>query len=331
MQLSDKQQQILALLVDGQFHSGSELAVKLNISRSAVWKHSLGLAALGIAYSAVRGKGYRLDKPLELLDAKQINSALNAQSHTLIERLEIAQHIASTNSYLVDLGEQNQTGIVCFAEQQSAGKGRRGRHWVSPFGSNIYLSILWRYELNGPAALSGLSLAVGVAVIRVLKNMGIDAVGLKWPNDLISQGKKLGGILIEVSGESAGPCTAVVGLGLNVHLPASQAAAQISQAWTDLTQLLGQNTVSRNQLAAALLNELLPVIAHFENTGLSAYLSEWRRYDCLKGQAALLFVGSQTFAGTVLGVDDNGLLLFEKTDGTEQAFASGEVSFSSAT
>ena len=328
MALSDKQHQLLALLADGQFHSGSALAMSLNISRSAVWKQVLGLTELGITSVAVRGKGYKLDRPLQLLDAQHINNLLTAQNQALIQTLQVVPHIASTNSYLLELGRQNRTGVVCFAEQQSAGKGRRGRHWVSPFGSNIYLSILWRYELHGPDVLSGLSLAVGVAVVRALTSLGITGVGLKWPNDLIHQGKKLGGILIEVSGESAGPCYAVVGLGLNVHLAASQASG-IDQAWTDISQILGAaNSLSRNRLAASLLNELLPVISQFEHTGLAAYLAEWRRYDCLNGQTTNLFVGNQHYSGTVLGIDNNGLLLFAKADGNPQAFASGEVSFS---
>ena len=112
--------------------------------------------------------------------------------------------------------------MVCFAEHQSAGKGRRGRQWVSPFGSNIYMSILWRFQQDGIACTAGLSLAVGVAVIRALKTYGFNEVGLKWPNDIYCQGKKLGGILIEVSGEADGPCAVIIGLGLNLFLPEIQ-------------------------------------------------------------------------------------------------------------
>ncbi|GAB6140429.1 bifunctional biotin--[acetyl-CoA-carboxylase] ligase/biotin operon repressor BirA [Methylosoma difficile] len=327
MSISEKPHPLLSLLADGNFHSGSELAEQLGISRSAVWKQMALLEELGLPYAAVRGKGYKLDRLLEFLDAELIRPALKPDNQDLLQNLTIFQHIHSTNSYLADIGQQSPaSGWACFAEQQTAGKGRRGRQWVSPFGSNIYLSVLWRYELIGPAGLSGLSLAVGVAVIRALKQCGVDGVGLKWPNDLICQGKKLGGILIEVSGESAGPCTAVIGLGLNVFLAPAEAAV-IGQAWTDLAQLSAH--VSRNQLAACLLDELLPVIAHFENTGLDAYLAEWRSYDCLKGQSAQLFIGNQQWAGEVLGIDDNGLLLFKKSDGSQQAYASGEVSFSS--
>jgi BirA family biotin operon repressor/biotin-[acetyl-CoA-carboxylase] ligase len=325
--ISDKQKKILSLLADGEFHSGTELADTLGISRSAIWKHLNGLAELGLQHSAVSGKGYRLDKALELLDAAKIKEAVSAQAGALISSFEIFDQIDSTNRYLVERSQHNGlSGSVCFAEYQTAGKGRRGRQWVSPYGSNIYLSILWRFQ-QGPAAISGLSLAIGVAVIRALKQHQIGDVGLKWPNDIYSQGKKLGGILVEVSGETGGPCSAVIGLGLNLFLPESQAEG-ITQAWTDLSKITGQSRLFRNRLAGTLLNHLLPVIAEFENTGIQAYLDEWRCYDCLSGKSATLFIGQQQFDGIVRGIDDSGMLLIERPDGAVQTFASGEVSFS---
>ncbi|MEQ1485463.1 bifunctional biotin--[acetyl-CoA-carboxylase] ligase/biotin operon repressor BirA [Methyloglobulus sp.] len=327
MQISDKQKAILALLADGQFHSGTELADALNISRSAIWKQLNGLSELGIQHSAVSGKGYRLERPLELLDKSKILANLDAQARSSINSIEIFDQIPSTNSYLVERALDNTpSGAVCFAEQQTAGKGRRGRHWVSPFGSNIYMSILWRFQAS-PLAISGLSLAIGVAVIRALKCQYTNIFHLKWPNDIYYQGKKLGGILVEVSGESDGPCAAVIGLGLNIYLPESE-AAEITQQWTDLTQITGQQQFNRNTLASTLLNELLRVITEFENVGITAYLDEWREYDCLKDKPATLFIGQHSYDGIVKGIDDNGLLLLTRPDGGTQAFGSGEVSFS---
>jgi BirA family biotin operon repressor/biotin-[acetyl-CoA-carboxylase] ligase len=327
--ISDKQKRILTLLADGEFHSGTELADTLGISRSAIWKQLNGLAELGLQHSAVSGKGYRLDNPLELLDASKIHEVVNDQVDALISSFEIHDQIDSTNRYLVERSQHNGlSGSVCFAEYQTAGKGRRGRQWVSPYGSNIYLSILWRFQ-QGPAAISGLSLAIGVAVIRALKQHQISDIGLKWPNDIYSQGKKLGGILVEVSGETDGPCSAVIGLGLNLFLPETQAEG-ITQAWTDLIKITGQSQLSRNRLAGILLNHLLPVIAEYENTGIQAYLDEWRSYDCLSGKSATLFIGQQQFEGIVQGIDDSGMLLIKRPDGNVQTFASGEVSFSSS-
>jgi BirA family transcriptional regulator, biotin operon repressor / biotin---[acetyl-CoA-carboxylase] ligase len=324
---SDKQKAIITLLGDGQFHSGTALAEALKISRSAVWKHLGGLVDLGLQYSAVSGKGYRLERPLELLDPNKMIMAIDERERALISSLEVFDQIPSTNTYLSKRALENAPlGSVCLAEQQTAGKGRRGRHWVSPFGSNIYLSVLWRFQAS-PMAISGLSLAVGVAVIRALKSHYNAVFQLKWPNDIYCQGKKLGGILVEVSGESEGPCAAVIGLGLNIYLPET-AATDITQEWTDLTKITGQQQHNRNALAGTLLNQLLPAIATFEDIGIAAYIDEWRRYDCLKDKTATLFVGQHRYEGIVKGIDDNGLLLLTRPDGSTQAFASGEVSFS---
>ena len=330
MLLSDKQKKILNLLADGEFHSGTELAEALGVSRSAICKQLRGLSDLGLQHAAVSGKGYRLDKPLELLAHSKINAILSEQNKSLISTLEIHDILNSTNSYLVERSHNNaSSGFVCFAEHQTAGKGRRGRQWVSPYGSNIYLSILWRFQQGGIAGTAGLSLAIGVAVIRALKQHNINDVGLKWPNDIYSQGKKLGGILIEVSGEADGPCAAVIGLGLNLFLPETQAQS-ITQAWTDLTKIIDEKPLLRNKLAGTVLDHIISITNEFEVAGIKVYLDEWRSYDCLKGRTATLFIGQQQVEGIVEGIDDNGLLLIKRDDGSVQAFASGEVSFNAS-
>lgn len=327
MVISEKQKKILTLLADGEFHSGTELAESLGISRSAVWKQLSFLEELGLRHSAVSGKGYRLEKSLDLLARDTINGSINDKTKALITALEIHDQVNSTNSYLAELPNRDAlSGVICFAEHQTAGKGRRGRHWVSPYGNNIYLSILWRFQ-QGPAAISALSLAIGVAVIRALKQQCVTDIGLKWPNDIYSRGKKLGGILIEVSGESDGPCTAIIGLGINLWLPEEEAET-ITQAWTDLTKTTGRNQLNRNDLAGKLLNHLIAVLEGYEHTGIKAYVDEWREYDCLLDKPATLYLGTQCFEGVVKGIDDNGLLLMVRPDGNVQAFASGEVSFS---
>lgn len=328
MLISEKQKSILQLLADGQFHSGTELAEALNISRSAIWKHLNGLAAdLGLQHSAVSGKGYRLERPLELLDENEILKSVDAKIKPLISGIEIFDQIPSTNTYLMERNHNHApSGLACFAEQQTAGKGRRGRRWVSPFGSNIYLSLLWRFQAS-PLAISGLSLVIGVAVIRALQSQYGDIFQLKWPNDIYCRDKKLGGILVEVSGESEGPCAAVIGLGLNVYLPEAE-AAEITQQWTDLCQVTGQYRHNRNALAGELLNQLFLIISEFEILGIASYLDEWRQYDCLKDKPATLHIGQHSYQGIVKGIDDQGLLLLTKPDGNTQAYASGEVSFS---
>ena len=329
MLISPSQKLILNILADGQFHSGTALAKNIGISRSAVCKQLNNLTERGVKFSAISGKGYRLERVLQFLSVEGIENYLNPTGASLISKLEIHDCITSTNSYLVNKSYEtinSNSGFVCFAECQTAGKGRRGREWISPFGCNIYLSILWQFQ-NGPASISGLSLAVGIAVIRALNECGIDNVGLKWPNDIYWQGKKLAGILIEVSGETSGPCNAVIGLGLNLYLPKDQAKS-ITQDWVDLSSIVADNPVKiRNKLAAVLLNHLMPTIANFEQDTLACYLAEWRLYDCMKGHEVNIYMGQQVFTGVVDGIDNNGMLLLANEQGEIKTFASGDVSF----
>jgi BirA family biotin operon repressor/biotin-[acetyl-CoA-carboxylase] ligase len=327
--LSAYQKQIIAILADAQFHSGTEIAEQIGVSRAAVFKQIKKIPDLGLEINVVSGKGYQLSVALQLLSKPEIEKGLSVDVYNLITKLEVHDVLDSTNRYLVDKAQQSDNNaLVCFAEFQSAGKGRRGREWVSPFGCNIYLSILWRFQ-SGTAAINGLSLAVAVAVIRVLKHCGITDVGLKWPNDIYWQQKKLAGILIEVSGETSGPCNTVIGLGLNFFMPEQQAQS-ITQEWVDLNTILSSNaSILRNQCATMLLNQLMPIIANFEQDTFASYVDEWREYDCMQGKAVKIFQGKQVFDGIVQGIDDSGLLLLENEDGNIKTFASGEVSFRS--
>ena len=327
MAISNTTKKILEILADGQFHSGTELAEQVGISRSAIWKHIRGLSELGLECHALSGKGYRLNHILELLNAQKILENLHPEVEKNISVLEVFDQIDSTNGYLMsEAGRRKNSGAICIAEYQRAGKGRRGREWVSPFGRNIYLSVLWHFS-SSPATISALSLVVGVAVIRVLREINIQEIGLKWPNDIYWQGKKLAGILVEVSGEADGPCTAVIGLGLNMFLP-KNVAQNISQEWVDLQQILQDKQISRNDLTALLINELVTVISTYENLNFDAYFEEWCRYDCLKNKQAMLYIGQQQFSGKVLGIDTQGLLLMQDSNGDTRTFAPGEVSFS---
>ena len=284
------------------------------------------MTLIGLSFAAVTGKGYRLNMPLQWLDAEVIYALIALPFQALVAPIEIYPQIDSTNRYLLEQPTPSaNTAHVCLAESQTAGKGRRGRHWVSPFGSNLYLSLKWQFN-QGYASATGLSLAIGLAVIKALQQHQIDNIGLKWPNDLYSQGKKLGGILIEMTGETDGPCVAVIGLGLNVVMPDHEAET-ITQAWTDLYQVTGRK-LDRNQLAASLISEFLKILTVFEDVGINAYLAEWRQHDCLINQAAKLFITDQPITGIVRGIDDKGFLLLEHPDGKIQAFASGDVSFS---
>ena len=326
MEFTTSKKKLLQLLSDGRCHSGRDLAHTLGISRGAVWKQVQSLCRLGLEIGAVPGKGYRLSRPIELLDKNQIETELAGCTRDLLYRLEIHDEIPSTNGHLVaGISGSTPSGTVCLAERQTAGKGRMGREWVSPLGRNIYLSVLWRFT-GGPAVLTGLSVATGVAVMRALVGAGITETGLKWPNDIVWQRRKVGGILVEVSGENYGPCTAVVGLGLNMYMP-TQVGEAITQPWADIEQMGIPEAPSRNRLVALVLNQLLPLLADYERTGLEPHLLEWMKWDCLSGEKVTLFSGSSAIRGTVRGITNDGMLLIEnETDGIKP-YASGEVTF----
>ena len=323
MTLDALPQSLLHRLADQRFHSGADLATELGVSRTSVWKAVGALGALGLEVLALPGKGYRLASPLELLDAARIHAALSPEAAALLASLDIHAEIDSTNAQLMRRAAQGApSGSVCLAEAQSQGRGRIGRSWVSPFGSNVYLSLLWRYD--EPSRIGGLSLAAGVGVARALEGLGVVGVGLKWPNDLLLEERKLGGILIEVAGEAHGGCAAVIGIGLNRTLP-PQAAQAIDQPWADLALTEG-GPPPRNLLAAALLNELLPLLADYAERGLAPWLPEWRRRHALAGREATLLAGSMQVKGRIEDVSEAGLLVLRCEDGRLREFASGEVS-----
>jgi len=316
---------LIRLLADGDYHSGEALAQGLGISRAAVWK-ALRKATdhFGLALESTPGRGYRLVTPLELLDPAAILAALPAAAGRHLAGLQIHDEIDSTNDRLMAAAaQQAPAGTLCLAERQTAGRGRRGRTWVSPFGRNLYLSLLWRYPV-GPAGLGGVSLAAGVAVADVLERLGVADLGLKWPNDLLWRHRKLAGLLLEVGGEAQGPSHLVVGLGLNLRLEPDQARA-IDQPWADLHEALGGDLPGRNRLAAALIAGLLAMLERFGQVGLAPFLDDWARFDLLCGQRVRLHLGERLIEGDYAGIEPDGTLRLETAAGP-QRFHSGEVS-----
>ncbi len=313
---------LLKILGDGRFHSGEELGAALGVSRAAIWKQLQFMERMGLELQAVRGRGYRLTQALDLLEAEAILEVVSARGRQHINGLEIHFELASTNSYIRERMTGMAPGSVVLAERQTAGRGRRGRDWVSPFGRNLYLSLLWHFP-QGAAELAGLSLAVGVAVRRALQSIGADGVGLKWPNDLLHDGAKLAGVLLDVSGESAGPCQVVTGIGINVDMPV-QAAQDIDQPWTDLHTLTGE-AVSRNQLAGQVIDETLYAMQMFQREGLAPFLDDWQQYDVTAGYQVTLNLADRHVSGEARGVDADGAFLLY-AGGRLQRFASGEIS-----
>lgn len=318
----DSARQILTRLSDGAFHSGQDLAEHLGVTRTAVWKHVALLEELGLSIERVRGKGYRIEGGVDLLDKARITASLPADVAALLGSFEVHHSIDSTNAEILRTGVPSFGASVCLAETQTAGRGRRGRAWVSPFASSLYLSIGWRFT-RGAEVLEGLSLAVGVALCEALHDAGVTGLTLKWPNDVLLDGRKLAGILVELKGDLSGPCDAVIGVGVNVALPAAQSEL-IDQPWADLASL-GQGGFPRSDLAGALLNRLLQLLANYELTGFAKWQERWQSLDAYAGKAVLIDNGVQRVAGQARGVDGHGALLLETTSGM-QAVRGGEVS-----
>ena len=315
--------QLLEQLSDGSFHSGEELAQLLGVSRTAIWKQIQSLRSkYQLDIHAVSGKGYRLVDSLELLDANIITEALSRQQRSMLSQLQLHISVDSTNSHLKKQMLQGiDSGSVCLSEFQSAGRGRRGRGWVSPFGCNLYLSLYWRFE-RSMTEIGGVSIAVGTVIASVLSEQ-TDNVALKWPNDVMVEGKKIAGILVDVQGAADGPVDAVIGIGVNLDFPA-HASQQIDQPWTDLQQQ-GGKTISRNQFAARLLGELLDAMQSFQRHQLASFIPRWRQYDLYLGEEVTLFHPRRKICGIHKGIADDGSLLLE-VGGRICRFQSGEVS-----
>ncbi len=316
--------ELLKLLGDGRFHSGETLARQLGVSRGAIWKVLKKFEQdFGLEIQSVRGRGYRLDTPLEFLDANRIHACMKTTTRCLLGKVELHDSLGSTNRYLYELASNDApAGYVVIAEHQQVGRGRRGRIWVSPFAQNIYLSLLWRFEF-GLARLSGLSLMVAVAVARALHRIAGIEPELKWPNDIHHQGRKLSGNLLEVQGESDGPCAAVIGIGVNVSMPAS-AAEGINQPWTDLSTASGRQ-ISRNLLCAAILDELVVALVAFSESGLKSFMPDWQRWDGIMGKSVRLIFADHAIEGEARGIDEQGALLLRNRHGLRR-YQMGEVS-----
>jgi BirA family biotin operon repressor/biotin-[acetyl-CoA-carboxylase] ligase len=313
---------VLRVLSDGEFHSGEELGGLLGVSRAAVWKQLQALEGYGLQVESVRGRGYRVVGGIDLLDEQKILSQIGRANRQRLQ-LDVMMSIGSTNEYLVAQQSQASDFHVCIAEHQTQGRGRRGRQWVSPFGASLYMSVRRRFE-SGVSALDGLSLAVGVVLAQALQQVGYADVQLKWPNDLLARGAKLGGILIEISGDATGAVDVIVGVGINVRMPAAN-ATDIDQPWTDLQSLEPATATDRNRLAALFIDALLDLLANYERNGFRGYRDAWVRFDACAGKNVTLRFGQTMETGIAAGVDAQGALLLETQAGV-RAFSGGEIS-----
>jgi BirA family transcriptional regulator, biotin operon repressor / biotin---[acetyl-CoA-carboxylase] ligase len=312
----ERNQLLLSVLADGQYHSGEALGVALGISRAAVWKLIQQLQAQQVPLHSRHGLGYCWQGAGDVLSKEAILRRLPDDADL---RIEVHWQIASTNSLLLDAARTASIHRkVVLAEQQTGGRGRRGRTWVSPLAQNLYCSMGWHFE-QGVAQVEGLSLAVGVVIVRSLQALGVEGLSLKWPNDIWLDGRKLAGVLIEVGGDLSGQFHLVLGVGLNSHMPVAEAK---SQGWASL---LEQCTLNRNQLAACLLQALEELLSEYPNRGFSHYQSMWNRLNALANKAIIIDQAGRYEDAICLDAAVNGGLVVQCQSGVKTLLG-GEIS-----
>ncbi len=312
---------LIEQLVTGQFVSGQVLGDRLGITRSAVSRHIKALANMGLDVYRVTGKGYRIAEPIVLLDAKKIQQAMLSKHCPAV--IEVKSTVDSTNDYfLQQLDHALIPGQVCLAEYQQSGRGRRGRQWISPFGSHVYLSMYWYLE-QGMSTAMGLSVVVALAISDAIKALYAIDVELKWPNDIYIKGKKLAGVLIDLEGQALEPCHSVIGVGINVNMPAISADV-IDQPWTDLQSHCSQS-IDRNILTAKLIDCLLLRLKEHQQQGITAMLADWQKADRYLNKQIRIITGSNETLGICRGINDQGALLLE-VNGVIKVIYGGEVS-----
>lgn len=313
---------LVRCLADGAWHDETDLRASSG-TRLALCEALGDAADLGLHIRSDGEGRYRLDSPLELLDAADVVAPLDQRSRALLGHFELLESVDSTSQRLLDAARAGwPSGSVCLAEHQTAGRGRLGRPWVSPYARNLYLSVLWRFR-GKARRLSGLSCAMGVAVAQTLRSEGADEVRLKWPNDLVWGERKLGGVLVDVVAGGSDAVLAVIGVGINVAMP-QEAAAAIDQAWTDLRSVCSR-APSRNRLAGVLMHHLLLSLAEFEEAGLGPFLDRWDALDAVRGRPVTLRWADQLVSGVALGIDGEGALRLARQGRTE-CYRAGEVS-----
>ncbi|MCH9643775.1 MAG: bifunctional biotin--[acetyl-CoA-carboxylase] ligase/biotin operon repressor BirA [Gammaproteobacteria bacterium] len=326
LQQNKTYQKVLLALADGMFHSGELLGKQLGLTRSAIWKAVAQLKRLGINVQSITRKGYRIQGGITLLNQECITQQISAKNQKLLDDIILLEQVNSTNTFLLEhIKHKPHKNIACFAEYQSHARGRRGHSWLSPFGNNIYHSLLWHFNKD-PGQITGLSLAVSIAVIRSLIRYGLNqnTLQLKWPNDICHNHKKLAGVLIEMQAESNGHCSVVIGIGLNTHMDHVQSEILNNQC-TSINNIT-QQAVDRNKIAGYLLDELINLLVEYNQHGLKHFLDEWRQYDSYSGHPIKLLMTSKTIEGTMQGVTDNGEVVIKDTQGQLKQYCNGEVS-----
>nr|WP_308569514.1 bifunctional biotin--[acetyl-CoA-carboxylase] ligase/biotin operon repressor BirA [Providencia rettgeri] len=311
--------QLIDILADAQVHSGEQLGEQLGMTRSAINKHIKTLRSWGLNIETIAGKGYKLPYQINLLSEEAIKKQID-DVNIIVEPV-----IDSTNQYMLERIAELKSGDTCLAEYQSAGRGRRGRQWISPFGCNLYLSMYWRLE-QGPAAAVGLSLVVGIVIAEVLNRISQEKVKVKWPNDLYMNDKKLAGILVELTGKTGDAAHIIIGVGINIGMNNNniESSKSITQEWSSLRDEV--ENIERNELSANIIKSLRESLVIFEHEGLKPFLERWFKLDNFLNRHVKLLIGNDVISGIERGVNDQGALLLQKDNGEIIPYIGGEIS-----
>lgn len=311
--------QLIDILSDAQIHSGEQLGDKLGMSRAAINKHIKTLRSWGLNIETVTSKGYKLPYQINLLHKDRIKQYVNGVN-IIVEPV-----IDSTNQYMLERIPSLTSGDTCLAEYQSAGRGRRGRQWISPFGCNLYLSMYWKLD-QGPAAAVGLSLVVGIVIAETLNKISKEKVKVKWPNDLYMNDKKLAGILVELTGKTGDAAHIIIGIGINIGMNKTniENTTAITQEWASLRDEV--EDIERNELSANIIQALKDSLILFEKEGLKPFLDRWFKLDNFLNRKVKLLIGNDIISGVERGINEQGALLLQKDNGDIIPYIGGEIS-----
>lgn len=314
----ERKRAIITTLNSGGFVSGEVLAKQAGISRTAIAKHIAGLEEYGVEIYSVKGKGYKLANKISLIDERELTTAIK-------QRCFYFDEISSTNAFFLKNVDELNSGDICVAEYQSAGRGRRGRSWVSPYGCHLYCSMYWNLS-QGMAQAAGLSLVVACSLVKALESLNVEGLGVKWPNDIYLNEKKLAGVLIEMNGQADSHCHLVIGIGINVSMSQAQ-GEKIDQPWSDLS--IQNPNLNKTDLMVTLQKQLTEDLAEFESHGMRVFLPRWQEIDIFYGKEVKLLMGENQVLGICRGIDETGAILLDTNNGLE-AFVGGEISLRSA-
>jgi len=317
----ERLQQLVILLSDGRFHSGESLARQLGVSRTAIWKLINKLQSWQIEIFAVRGKGYKIPGGLALIDGEYLAGTVS-QKTKLFSEIKVLPTVDSTSSYLTRWWKkQPGIGRICISEHQTAGRGRKGRKWISPFGANLYFSLGLNLPM-GLSALGGLSLAVGIGITKLLNQHSTKKVTLKWPNDILVDGKKMAGILVEASGDSTDNSFLNIGIGINWNMTNDE--NDIDQPWINLKSILN-SSIERNDVLSLILLEIDSLLDHYIKHGFDGFRNDWAEHSAFYGRPIIIHTRNGIVSGVETGVDRSGAITIRTNEG-EKSFYSGEVS-----